>query len=62
MTINNSDDLNQLSTYIFKIEQLLYRCLTCQTSFSTVQDYEKHTKDQIHCKNLPKNATTNEND
>jgi hypothetical protein len=48
--INSRDDLNCLSGYIFKIEQLAYRCLLCKTSCSTILEYEKHTKDEIHLK------------
>jgi hypothetical protein len=40
--INDSEDLNQLFSYIFKIEQLAYRCLLCKTFYSTTAEYEKH--------------------
>ncbi len=60
--INSSEDLNQLSGYMFKIEQLAYRCLLCKTSCSTTTEYEKHTKDEIHLKKKRLNSTIEEND
>jgi len=60
--INSSEDLNKLSGYIFKIEQLAYRCLLCKTSYSTITEYEKHTKDEIHLKKKRSNSTIEEND
>ncbi len=59
--INSSEDLNDLSLYIFKIEQLAYRCLLCQNSYSTITEYEKHTKDEIHLKKKRSNSTIAEN-
>jgi hypothetical protein len=60
--INSSEDLNKLSSYIFKIEQLAYRCSLCKTSYSTIIEYEKHTKDEIHLKKKRTNSTIEEND
>ena len=40
--INQCDDLNEISGYIFKIEQLAYRCLLCQSSYSTINEFEKN--------------------
>lgn len=47
---------------MFKIEQLTYRCLLCKTSCSTVTEYEKHTKDDIHLKKKSSNSTIEENE
>ncbi|CAF1012929.1 unnamed protein product [Adineta steineri] len=60
--INSREDLNNLSGYIFKIEQLTYRCLLCKTSCSTICEYEKHIKDDIHLKKKRSNSTIEEND
>ncbi len=60
--INSSEDLKSLSSYIFKIEQLAYRCLLCKSSYSTVVEYEKHTKDDVHLKKKRSNSTIEEND
>ncbi|CAF1220074.1 unnamed protein product [Rotaria sordida] len=62
LTIKSSEDLNNLSGYIFKIEQLTYRCLLCKTSYSTTIEYEKHTKDDIHLKKKLSNSSIQEND
>ncbi|CAF2037346.1 unnamed protein product [Rotaria magnacalcarata] len=62
VSIKSSEDLNDLSGYIFKIEQLTYRCLLCKTSCSTTIEYEKHTKDDIHLKKKNSNSTIQEND
>ncbi|CAF1362253.1 unnamed protein product, partial [Rotaria sordida] len=50
VNINLREDLNSLSGHIFEIEQLTYRCLSCETSYSTIFEYEKHRKDEIHLK------------
>jgi hypothetical protein len=62
ISISTREDLNSLSGYIFKIEQLAYRCLLCKTSFSTIVEYEKHTKDENHLKKKRSNSTIEEND
>ncbi|CAF3456024.1 unnamed protein product, partial [Rotaria sp. Silwood2] len=62
LSIKSNEDLNCLSGYIFKIEQLTYRCLLCKTSYSTTIEYEKHTKDDIHLKKKLSNSTIQEND
>lgn len=62
LTINTNDDLNSVSTYVFKIEQLLYRCAPCQSSYSTIVEYEKHTHEDNHLKIQSSNRTVQEND
>ncbi|UJR29730.1 hypothetical protein I4U23_017278 [Adineta vaga] len=67
VSINTREDLNNLSGYIFKIEQLAYRCLLCKTSCSTISEYEKHIKEDIHLKKLKQqqqhsNSSIEEND
>ena len=64
VSINTREDLNHLSGYIFKIEQLAYRCLICKTSCSTISEYETHIKDDIHLKKLKQhsNSPIEEND
>ncbi|CAF1170288.1 unnamed protein product [Adineta ricciae] len=64
VSLNTREDLNHLSGYIFKIEQLAYRCLICKTSCSTISEYETHIKDDIHLKKLKQhsNSPIEEND
>ena len=45
LTLSNDEDLNGLSSYLLKIEQLLYRCVQCQRTFATLNEVDQHSKE-----------------
>ncbi|CAF0752590.1 unnamed protein product, partial [Didymodactylos carnosus] len=59
LTLQTKQDTQKMSRYILKIEQLLYRCTVCNSSYSTVIEFQQHTKEDTHLKNMQNSHNNN---
>ncbi|CAF0934622.1 unnamed protein product, partial [Didymodactylos carnosus] len=59
LTLQTKQDTQKMSRYILKIEQLLYRCTVCHSSYPTVVEFQQHTKETIHLKNMQNSLNNN---
>ena len=62
LSITGDEDLTGVEGYLFKIEQLLYRCVSCQTSYPTMGEYEKHIEEESHLQHPSSHSNLREND